>query len=802
MFRNPIGTLLLVLASLAVLHDRTSAEVRCGIDHAVIDGVNRAYGQPIEAVGVCIETDCFDLSYGVATMKIVRIGGRANQDDLTFHLHAQPANPKGKRKNGDRDEPVAAALKAMKPETWYRIHGFLADGNEFAAPPEFSFVVDRVEAIPAAPLILSDFIDREINVDGKAKRDGRFRFGDEIVTLDPPLVRPESLLGKKIGVRGVVRRDATGLRIERAHWRFVRLEDQIGRSVSLDGRLWRCNDHWWFDYRGTKLYITDAQGHLPQGLYGFATVPAGNLRLDSTTNMPAAASQRSRFVVAPSDHGRRVQVSGKLVRQLRPSLEQITEKSDRDLVSCYVIRNATLKYLEPEDERDQRFRTLYSSPFRMVDGVPELLAEGSIRRNILGNETTTTFYRERNWPAIEWTLRHVTPTTLDVLAKRLADPKMVPPLRLLYAAMLAAANDVRGRAFLLKAIETQNKEELADALYCLGAVAWLMPEDVRVKKKTELGWAEPALLELMSRRDSRGKPATAEMAMRYTCIPAILASFHTAASRRVLMDLASMQSGTMEDSLFGTWRSPCLRAICEAEKSLPDTDLRRLEEIAKSRSDRECILAQFLKQDHPDTVRLFLRELEDSSAYMDFREHLTPQMLKALESNLGRVSTKAKTNIEMLLILGQKDPLPSLIARLDDAKWKDKNFVMYELARLADPRAVAPVATKLRDAPADYFQFDPERESRSESGKATTAFDPDSLAAGMAVQHAIEAIAATESKEAVAELIRLLNVDLGRFGGYIHREGFRRIIAEHLIELTGESFGVDADAWRKWHERN
>ena len=65
----------------------------------------------------------------------------------------------------------------------------------------------------------------------------------------------------------------------------------------------------------------------------------------------------------------------------------------------------------------------------------------------------------------------------------------------------------------------------------------------------------------------------------------------------------------------------------------------------------------------------------------------------------------------------------------------------------------------------------------------------------------MEAIANTGSEEAVAELISLLPVDLSRFGSYIDREGFRRIVAAHLIELTGESFGTDAAAWQKWYEK-
>ena len=306
----------------------------------------------------------------------------------------------------------------------------------------------------------------------------------------------------------------------------------------------------------------------------------------------------------------------------------------------------------------------------------------------------------------------------------------------------------------------------------------------------------------MSRRDAQGKPTVASIAVQFTCIPAILASYHTPASRKVLLDLASVQKSTLQDELFGTQRSACLVVLCQAEKVLSTSDLLHLESTCRSPADRQSLLSKFLEQDHPDTVRLFLRDLEDSFSYMDFREHLTPQILCGLKSNLNRASPKARRNIEMLLVLGRKDPVPGLIAMLDNPKWKDKNLALFELARLKDSRAVAPIARILREAPADYFQFDSESETQSESGKTAVPTEPDSLAAGVAIEHALDAIADTESKEAVSELIGLLTVDLGRFGGYIHGEGFRRIIAEHLIELTGESFGVDAKAWRKWNEGN
>jgi HEAT repeat protein len=150
------------------------------------------------------------------------------------------------------------------------------------------------------------------------------------------------------------------------------------------------------------------------------------------------------------------------------------------------------------------------------------------------------------------------------------------------------------------------------------------------------------------------------------------------------------------------------------------------------------------------------------------------------------MSDKARTNARMLLILAEKDPVPALIKLLDDPDWKEKTLAMYELARLKDPRAIAPVARHLREAPTDYFHLEGEM--------APT------VAVAVAVEHSLEAIANPGTKESVTELIGLLGVDLSRFGAYIDRAGFQRIIAAYLIEISGESFGVDAAAWGRWEE--
>jgi HEAT repeat protein len=102
---------------------------------------------------------------------------------------------------------------------------------------------------------------------------------------------------------------------------------------------------------------------------------------------------------------------------------------------------------------------------------------------------------------------------------------------------------------------------------------------------------------------------------------------------------------------------------------------------------------------------------------------------------------------------------------------------MWQLAAQKDQRCVEPILQILKNAPANYFeaQYGPE--------------------------HGISALGAVGSRVAVSGLIELLNSDLSRFTAY-DRKGWQRLIAAQLIFATGESFGTDAAAWKKWYEKS
>ena len=155
-------------------------------------------------------------------------------------------------------------------------------------------------------------------------------------------------------------------------------------------------------------------------------------------------------------------------------------------------------------------------------------------------------------------------------------------------------------------------------------------------------------------------------------------------------------------------------------------------------------------------------------------------MKDELEKALPKVKSIRKRNeIRMALCLAEKDPIPGLIALINDPTFTNKNFIFYTLAPLRDPRMVAPTLKMLKTAPDDYWE------------KSLAPFP---------LRSALDALGQQGSREAFAALIELLPEKLDRFedSEFIDRDGWRRIIAGHLIELSGESFETDAKKWKTW----
>ncbi len=114
-------------------------------------------------------------------------------------------------------------------------------------------------------------------------------------------------IGKQAEVFGTVRatKSKQVFRVENCRARLVRLKDQVGRMVRLRGMARSVNDHWWFNYRGTDMYV-EGMKHLP------------NWTRDN--------------------HGSPVEISGLLEKAELPRIDQIIFKEKPDLATYYIVR--------------------------------------------------------------------------------------------------------------------------------------------------------------------------------------------------------------------------------------------------------------------------------------------------------------------------------------------------------------------------------------------------------------------------------------------------------------------------------
>jgi hypothetical protein len=686
------------------------AEVTVTEDAATIDGVAFTRKDPITVVGKVDwhPGDALRYSRGEAILNALKINGRANQDSLEFHLL-----PGTWQKNS----------ASSKDHAWFEATGQWRDARLRGNHKVMTFQVRSLKEIEPVTLRFEDFRDRQAKFTGTVMKDGLFSLGEETAKLEGMSEWPAQVIGKDVTVRGIVKQTGPDWQFSAASWQLEKLADQIGQEVALDGVLWSQNGGWWFEYRGEPVWLLDERG--------------------------------SKLTFQTDRHATIARVKGRL-QQLRPALNDVTTKGEADPVPQYVVRCPQVEFLEPALSIGERFRAVYAKPVLMKDGVPVLVAEESWRMNGMDHETKAMRYMERNRPAIESTLKAPVPARVEVMAKRMVAEKN-QPLKLLYAAMLAACNDARGRTTLLDAVKN-HKNTSHNALYCLGIFPFLPPKDTTLKPDT--AWAEDTLVGLLS------DPATAEDCAVFSSIIEVLLSCGSKQATAAVVNFA----------LSGAEGSDAaVDELCESDAPLDLATLIKLAGAPTADEPNSRVLRKMLTQREPAAVKIFGGLLGKSQVSYEFSEGLTPAIVEALRAELGTLKGEAATTARVLVASQAPDAVGELLKLLEDPQWPNQRTVLWMLVDFKDPRMLEPLARCLRRAKDGYFKSELE------------------------ITRSIDAIAGIGGDAAIAELIRLLSVDFGRAqADYMDDATLHREVAAHLIELTGESFGVDGAAWDKW----
>jgi hypothetical protein len=239
-------TLAISLLVFCCLTARARPDASRGFDYVVIDGVKIPSGKVIEVSGPLWERDPSlppPVDREPTCLRVLRIDGRANQDEFLANLIPTDRNRKSS------DDGLRSLERGGRAH--YKVRGRLVFAQVIGPSKALSLEVEDVEAIEPAPLGFADLLDRAATFEGTAAGVGRLRTERESARVEGVADWPPSAAGKKIAVRGIIRRDGNGWRIERPTWRLVELADQVGQEVSLEGVLAHDNFLSWFCY-GTR----------------------------------------------------------------------------------------------------------------------------------------------------------------------------------------------------------------------------------------------------------------------------------------------------------------------------------------------------------------------------------------------------------------------------------------------------------------------------------------------------------------------------------------------------------------------
>jgi len=323
---------LILLMSSLMLFGEQSVKVpmeKLGTEYELIGKLHAPLGKLITVVGVVVEGP-FKGYEGGPNLRVQQIQGKYYQKDIQICLSPyftdwgeSAALPK--LKNGETYEMEGYETGGFVgvPHEAYSKAGLMIQTSGHYFRHEFVAIKAKLtKPISYAPWMFSG---EKALLSGVAKS----LAGDAALVGDGWSVivkRGEKwndhVEGKKIESYGLYNPDSTAKEEpNRANktfdlvdgwWRLVALEDQVGRMVALRGTARSMNGVWWFHYRGTDLYV-DGMESLPGWTY--------------------------------TNHWQAMQIEGRLEKAKLPSLEQISLKTDRDLVEYYIVRDPKWKPL-------------------------------------------------------------------------------------------------------------------------------------------------------------------------------------------------------------------------------------------------------------------------------------------------------------------------------------------------------------------------------------------------------------------------------------------------------------------------
>lgn len=584
-----------------------------------------------------------------------------------------------------------------------------------------------------------------------------------------------------------------------------KLDELVGHDVELTGNIWSLNDHWWFEHGGTRMAVS---------------------RIKRCPGWDAIG------------HGFLVAVRGRLEKELRPSLEQISQTPYRDLVPQYVFKRATLE-VRSVDYAGLFYSEVYNASPRFSDGVLALHDEIARTYNLLPSMNRAMLLSWRNARLINEIAGRDSPYTRTVLRKRMQDKDSSAELGLLYAGILAAAGDEAGRQFLLAGAGDLHSGHLDSVFWVLGNLQRLAraepsePSPDALSEKPALPREEPSgeldmagLIDSLMSVPLPPAPTTVDLTWAEEVMISALASDEvteyaelTGHKNTATCSSLAIEHGAFAEHLVYMRSDKGTASICEKVRALDAALTRKNEQLWSVRELRDRLLQALMVVNHPAAIEMARAIVERDYTDADIRQADSSirrasqaflmrhnrelainsliesldqwyalhalltldrgSVLGPLQAKLPQLTGEASRNGRILVLLLSEDPAAALLDSLAAEDCPSRSTVLYWLAARTNDTVARRVAHLLRSAPVEFFN----------AGEFINT---------QAVEHAIDACSLDGSLIAVGQLISLLDSHLGRFDVYATDDAFNKLVAARLIELTDVSFGVDKSKWEDW----
>lgn len=288
-------------------------------------------GEAVIVQGVMVNTYIKEIPGGPA-LRVQRIMGSATQQDLQIDIRPYYYDwgediPSSSEYGGIR---VLTKLPNLEAGKTYEMEGYEIGhqnwrsdevikktnlGHAGVPHPYFqeTLVVYRAKEIEPLSFGPRDFIGCSTLLAGKAVSEGGravMRGDGWVVVVDETSPWPKDIEGKAIETYGMynAKNDRHTFSLIDGSWHLARLEDQLDRKVELRGVALSSSSVWWFEYRGTALYVENMKD-----MSGWTR----------------------------DNHLSPVVIRGVLDKALLPRLDQVSEKDNRDLKEYFIVRNAT-----------------------------------------------------------------------------------------------------------------------------------------------------------------------------------------------------------------------------------------------------------------------------------------------------------------------------------------------------------------------------------------------------------------------------------------------------------------------------